>query len=202
MSELFINGVSVMDIAPFSLRIAAGEIVCLSGASGSGKSMLLRAIADLIPHRGEVSLDEQVCSQMRPSIWRQRVGYMPADSQWWHDTVRAHFEHVDAALEAQAHELGFSPEVWDWQVSRLSSGEKQRLALLRRLANHPQALLLDEPTASLDPESVIRAEKLIADYQSQMAAPVLWVSHDTAQIARVATRVLQLANNEIQDVAA
>jgi len=116
--------------------------------------------------------------------------------------VGAHFEPADPSLPPLLEKLAFPPEVLDWQVSRLSSGEKQRLALVRLLANRPQALLLDEPSASLDPESVGRAETLIKEYLAETSAPALWVSHDTAQIARVASRVLRLAGNAVQGVAA
>ena len=90
----------------------------------------------------------------------------------------------------------------DWQVSPLSTGEKQRLALLRLLANQPRALLLDDPTASLDAPNVGNAEALIHDYQQQQQAPVIWVSHDSAQIQRVADRVLRFEAGEVQELTA
>jgi putative ABC transport system ATP-binding protein len=75
-------------------------------------------------------------------------------------------------------------------VARLSSGERQRFALLRLLANRPRVLLLDEPTANLDPDNVIRVEKLVATYMAAEGAGVLWVSHDPLQTTRVARRTL------------
>ncbi len=97
--------------------------------------------------------------------------------------------------------LGFDESVFDWQVSRCSSGEKQRLALLRLLENQPQVLLLDEPTASLDPESVERVESLIKTYRERNASPVLWVSHDAGQLARVADRQLRLEHKQLRVLA-
>ena len=76
----------------------------------------------------------------------------------------------------------------DWQVERLSSGEKQRLAVLRALSHEPRALLLDEPTANLDPELAQRVEAWLCDYFEARGMPVLWVAHDRAQIERVADR--------------
>lgn len=175
----------------------AAECICLTGPSGAGKSMLLRAIADLIPHGGDARLDELDCSQMKPSQWRMQVGYLPAESHWWSERVGDHFS--DADLDA-FRQLGFEPQVLDWQVSRLSTGEKQRLALLRLLANQPRALLLDEPTASLDAANVGNAEGLILEYRQQQQAPVIWVSHDMAQIRRVADRVLRLEAGVVQEV--
>ncbi len=99
-----------------------------------------------------------------------------------------------AALAA----LGFGPEVLDWEVARLSTGERQRLALLRLLGNAPQALLLDEPTAALDPASRARVEAVVADYRRKREAAVLWVSHDPAQIGRVADRHYRLEDGRLQ----
>lgn len=93
--------------------------------------------------------------------------------------------------------LGFSAEVLGWRVRRCSTGERQRLALLRLLANRPQALLLDEPTASLDPESVGRTEMLLADYRLSHDAAVVWVSHDAEQRQRVATRHFELREGRL-----
>jgi len=159
--------------------------------------MLLRAIADLIPHRGDARLDSLECSQMKPSQWRKQVGYLPAESHWWSERVGDHFVMTDPD---EFRQLGFEPQVLDWQVSRLSTGEKQRLALLRLLANQPHVLLLDEPTASLDAANVGNAEMLIREYGQLHQAPVVWVSHDKAQIRRVADRVLRLEDGVLQEV--
>lgn len=199
MSTLSVIDLKVLDLQPVRFTIQAGECVCLTGPSGAGKSMLLRAIADLIPHQGEAKLDDVLCSQTRPSLWRQQVGYLAAESHWWLDTVGGHFPEVNiGALE----KLGFGSQVLDWQVARLSSGEKQRLALLRLLANRPRALLLDEPTASLDAGSVQRVEGMIRDYRQEHAAPVLWVSHDASQIKRVASRLLRLQDGRVEELRA
>jgi hypothetical protein len=75
-----------------------------------------------------------------------------------------------------------------WEVARCSTGERQRLALLRTLMQAPAALLLDEPTGNLDQESTQRVEGLLTGYQRQRQAALLWVSHDPGQIERVAQR--------------
>jgi putative ABC transport system ATP-binding protein len=75
--------------------------------------------------------------------------------------------------------------VLEWTVSRLSTGERQRLALARLLALQPQVLLLDEATANLDPPNRDRVEDLIQDYRREQGAAVLWVSHDPDQRRRL-----------------
>jgi ABC-type iron transport system FetAB ATPase subunit len=155
-----------------------------------GKTLLLRAIVDLDPHQGEVWLDGIESRSVPPAQWRRRVGLLAADSPWWHATVGEHFAHV--SIEELAA-LGFGHEVLQWQVSRLSSGERQRLALLRLLSRRPQALLLDEPTANLDPESTRRVETLVTQLRNRQSIPVLWVTHDREQGARIASRHLHLA---------
>lgn len=193
---LRIEGLCTHQRGPFDLSIAAGECVSLRGPSGSGKSLLLRAIADLDPHEGEVWLDDVACAQIPAPQWRRQVALLPVESQWWLDTVGAHFPDDDCPWLAP---LGFSAQALDWQVSRLSSGEKQRLALARALTNRPRVLLLDEPTASLDEASASALEAVVARYRDDSGAAVLWVSHSAAQAARVATRHYQLISRGVSE---
>ncbi len=184
-------------LAPCSLRIEPGEIVCLSGSSGSGKSRLLRAIADLDPHTGEVYLGEYPQTTTPAHCWRQWVMLVPADSQWWADTVSEHFQQPSMA---DVQDLGFDSEVLNWPVSRLSSGEKQRLALLRALSYQPRALLLDEPTANLDGETCVQVEAWLSERAKNTALPVLWVAHNPAQIERVADQHWQIVGQQLERV--
>ena len=172
-------------VGPVDVQINPGEIVCISGKSGSGKSLLLRAIADIIPHTGQVLLDRQSAASMPAPQWRRRVSLLPAENQWWLDSVYEHFTHQDNALLAK---LGFAEATWQWQLANCSTGEKQRLALLRMLDKQPRCLLLDEPTASLDPENIERVEAVLHQYIDTQRAPVLWVSHSRDQIHRLASR--------------
>ena len=170
---------------PFDLRVADGECVALSGASGAGKTLLLRAVADLDRHEGCAFLDGAECGSIEAPVWRRQVALLPSESQWWRQTVG---EHLDAIEDSALERLAFDRKALEWSVTRLSSGERQRLALLRVLARAPRALLLDEPTANLDAESTARVEDLIADYREQHDAPVLWVTHGPEQARRVANR--------------
>ncbi len=97
-----------------------------------------------------------------------------------------------AKVASTLGKLGFGEDVLEWRVERLSTGEKQRLALFRLLLNEPKVLLLDEPTAALDVSNVWKVEEVIAEYRNATGAAVVWVSHNPEQIARVADRHLQL----------
>ncbi|WP_323003161.1 ABC transporter ATP-binding protein [Denitromonas sp.] len=183
------------ELTDVSLDIPPGHILALSGPSGSGKSRLLRALANLDPHTGSVCLGDMAQAHVRGHLWRRAVMMVPADSQWWADTVGAHFP--DGTADDLAA-LGFGPETLGWQVSRLSSGEKQRLALLRTVAHRPRALLLDEPTANLDPDTTARVEAWLTDLIKRHDWPVLWVAHDPQQIGRVADAHLRIAGHRLE----
>ncbi len=185
---------------PYDLTVEPGACVSLRGPSGAGKTLLLRALADLDPHRGEVWLDGVRCEAMSGPAWRRRVMLVPAESGWWRDRVGDHFPPRAGAELLER--VGLPAAALGWPVARLSSGERQRAALARALAFAPRALLLDEPTASLDSASAARVEALIAAYRTERGAPVVWVSHDAAQAARVAARHLWLVGGRLTEVAA
>ena len=178
---------------PFNFSVAAGQCLGLSGPSGIGKSVLLKALADMLPHDGQVYLDDIESRQLTGPQWRQKVTLLPAESQWWCETVGEHFDHYDEQL-FQA--LGFQEEVMDWQISHLSSGEKQRLACIRVLMKQPQVLLLDEPTANLDKHNRAQLETLIANYRQKHQIPVLWISHDGEQLSRISQEILYLGKDQ------
>lgn len=184
-ARLRLEHVSTTVLEAVDLALTVGECVTLSAPSGTGKTRLLRAIADLDEHGGRIYVDDMECRQWEPPRWRCAVGLLPAESQWWYDTVAPHFP--DTAPQ-QFDAVGFDNTVLDEKVAHLSSGERQRLALIRLLCNRPRVLLLDEPTSSLDVENTSRVEGLIETYRHEAGAAVIWVSHDLDQIQRVADR--------------
>jgi ABC-type iron transport system FetAB ATPase subunit len=178
-----------------SFQLKPGEVVCLRGPSGCGKTQLLRSLIDLDCNQGQVRLQGEDRARIPPTQWRKRVALLPAESRWWSATVAEHFpsEPIDSLAE-----LGFDAGTAGWLVDRLSSGEKQRLALLRLLANRPEVLLLDEPTANLDADNISRVESLVRHYLDDAEACCLWVSHDRSQCDRIATRILDMDSNGLQ----
>ena len=195
MTILQLSNLKVLNLKPCNFKLEKG-IVCLSGASGAGKSLLLRAIADLIVHEGEAYLNMDKCSETNPVTWRKWVGFLPAESSWWMDRVGDHFSQQKNVYLQQ---LKLPDESLDWDVARCSTGEKQRLAIARLLALKPKVLLLDEPTASLDADSVKRVEAVIKNYSEEFNVPVFWVSHDQQQIKRLADREFRIEKNEIKE---
>lgn len=189
-----ITGFGVHTLKDIDLTVKSGQSVGLTGPSGSGKSLLLRAMADLDPHQGVMSLDGVEADQIPAPQWRRQVGLLPAETAWWHDTVGPHFNQVPVAW---LMEVGFDISVMDWKISRLSSGERQRLALVRLLAMQPRVLLLDEPTANLDRMNSRRVESLLGDYRRSHDVMIIWVGHDPEQLERNCNPVYMVEHNAL-----
>lgn len=192
--RLRVENLRIHDIGPLSFAVAPGECLGVSGPSGSGKTLMLRAIADMEIHGGHVYLDGQEQVQMHAPEWRRKVALLPAESMWWFETVGEHFSQAGSTPLGR---LGFDSQVFRWPVSRLSSGERQRLALLRLLENHPRIVLLDEPTANLDPDNTSRLEDVVKAYRETNGAAVLWIGHQPAQLQRVADRAISLSDGRL-----
>jgi phosphate-transporting ATPase len=196
-SLLQVRDLQTKILKPASFSLAAGECVAVKGPSGAGKTLLLRAIADLDPNQGLVSLEGRDRSTIPGPEWRRLVGYVPAEPGWWAETVGEHFGDWTAAA-AVLTKLGFLEEAKSWPIARLSTGERLRLALVRALIVGPKVLLLDEPTAALDSASVAAVESLIAD-RIRAGLAVLWVTHDADQATRGARRQLVVEAGSIRE---
>ena len=193
---LRVCGLTALHLSPVSFSLAAGQCLGVRGASGAGKSLLLRAIADLDPNHGEVWLDDQARSACSGPQWRAQVGYLPAEPGWWAVRVAEHFADWPAQAAGLAA-LGLRAELGQAPPAQLSTGERQRMALLRALARRPRVLLLDEPTAGLDAENVAAVEAWLAQ-QRRAGLMLLWVSHDAAQLARVADVHYMLQDGQLR----
>jgi UDP-glucose/iron transport system ATP-binding protein len=170
-----------------SLELKDGECAALQGPSGVGKSLLLRAIADLDPNEGRVELDGTLRETVPAPIWRKQVTYVAAEPGWWAESVKEHFTAWAEAVPL-IEKLGLLPSCGSWSIGRLSSGEKQRLGLVRALMLRSRVLLLDEPTSALDSASAAAVESIVAERVST-GTSVIWSTHDRAQAHRVGSRL-------------
>ncbi|MFA0811529.1 ABC transporter ATP-binding protein [Microbulbifer epialgicus] len=196
MPALKIKDLSIGTLRKTNFTLQSGRITCISGPSGSGKSRLLRAIADLESHTGDIFLGNKPQGTYPAHKWRRQVMMIPAQSAWWEDTVGEHFlTPMPAALKA----LGFPEDAARWQVNRLSSGEKQRLALIRAVSYKPQVLLLDEPTANLDADSTQMVELWLTGLIKKYQLPTIWVAHSYMQIQRVAHLHLAIVDSQLEE---
>jgi energy-coupling factor transporter ATP-binding protein EcfA2 len=197
LERLRIENLCFCERGPVDLRVEGAECVGITGPSGIGKSLLLRAVADIDPHTGFVFLNGVEAGRIKASEWRKMVGLMPAESSWWYETVGEHFDRLDqGSLDA----LGFEEDVRGWEVNRMSSGEQQRLSLLRLLANQSEVLLLDEPTANLDSKNIDLVERYLSDYGRKHDSSLIWVSHDMAQLKRVADRCYYMEHSSFREL--
>jgi phospholipid/cholesterol/gamma-HCH transport system ATP-binding protein len=196
------------------LEIARGELVALVGGSGSGKTMLLRQIVGLLrPTRGEIRvLGEPLFGggAARERALRQRIGML-----FQHGALFSAFTVFDniafplrelkcfderlvadlVMLKLDMVEL--SPHHARLLPAQLSGGMVKRVALARALALEPELLLLDEPTAGLDPDRSESFVRLIRALGEELGLTVLLVTHDLATLAGLATRVAVLADQHI-----
>ena len=174
-----------------SLSLDGEGVTTLMGPNGAGKSLTLRLIAGLIaPCGGEVSLSADLRARVAlvfqsPVLLRRSARANLDHALRVYEVPRAGRASRIAALLAQA---GLS-EIAHRPARALSGGEQQRLAMARALAMAPRLLLLDEPTASLDPASTAAIEGLILD-AAQTGAKILLVTHDANQARRLARQII------------
>jgi len=196
---LSVRNLKRLSLGPIDLDVVGGDIVALTGPSGTGKSLLLRAIADLDPNEGDLSLKDQKRETMTGPQWRKQVMYVPAHSGWWADLVEPHFEGANRSLVIDTlHRLDLESTALGWPVANLSTGERQRLSFARAVVHSPKILMLDEPTSGLDTDNGARMEKLISGY-AQDGMGILFVTHDATQAKRLGTRQLTLKDGQLTE---
>ncbi|MDR5738288.1 MULTISPECIES: ATP-binding cassette domain-containing protein [unclassified Caballeronia] len=192
-------------LQPTDFTLDAGQRVSITGPSGSGKSVLLRTLALLDPcDEGFIAWRGERIARSGIPAYRRRVAYIaqrPAmldgsveDNLRYPYTLKVYRdERFDRDIAARlAHAAGRGADFLDKPASELSGGEAQIAAFVRVLQLSPDVLLLDEPTASLDPASARAIEALVGDWFDGGERACIWVSHDIGQARRVATRHLTM----------
>lgn len=181
-----------------TLSSTSAGVTLVMGANGAGKSLFLRCLHGLLPATGEVrfsgrllqnTLADQAMVFQKPTLLRRTV--------WQNMVFAAPNKNSAGAIEALLHEVHLTEKMHQ-PARRLSGGEQQRLALARALLTEPKILLLDEPTASLDPASVMIIERLILQ-AAEAGVKVVFVSHDLGQAKRLAADVMFLHQGKLTE---
>ena len=196
-----------------SFQTVPGELLGIIGHTGSGKSTLIRHLNGLLrPSAGQIRLDGQDIWERPKEIRsiRFRVGmvFQYPEYQLFEETVRKDIafgprnmglseEEIDRRVQEAAALVGLSPELLEKSPFDLSGGEKRRAAIAGVMAMEPEILILDEPTAGLDPRGRERVFAMIREYRRQRDTTVLLVSHSMEDVARLADRVLVMEHGTI-----
>jgi iron complex transport system ATP-binding protein len=210
-----------------SFALAPGQLVALVGPNGAGKSSLLKAIAGLLPHAGRTSWNGQPLDSLEPRARARVISYLPqSPALHWpmlardlvalgrlpHRTYGAAPNAADRDATSWALAQTDTDELADRSVDQLSVGERARVLLARALAVRAPVLLVDEPTAMLDPYHQLHVMAVLRDYAhgaahaaaqpsngSTPGALVVAVLHDLALAARFCSRVLLLDDSAVVD---
>ena len=204
-------------------KLLAGQVTVLTGASGSGKSVLLRVLAGLLPMSGgnvRLRSDDQSTSSAYYSIhdtapiqWRTHVALLAQHPQLLEGSVlenlqmpyqlQAH-QHLDFDIDwhiAQLEQLQRSADFLQQEVYHLSGGERQLVNTLRLLQLNPRVLLLDEPTAALDSDTSAQLVNLLMNWlQADSQRTLLWVTHDTKDIMPLADQHWQMQAGVLTEI--
>lgn len=200
--QLQLQGVDVqfgpyMALKQIDLNVYAGERVAFVGANGSGKSTLLRVIHGVLPvSSGKVDWHpgaQQAMVFQRPHMLRTSVVNFVALALW----LRGVSWRIAKEQAMQALQQVDLQDLAHRNAKTLSGGQQQRLAFARALAVHPQCMLLDEPTSSLDPHAKREVERIMEHWIAENAATLLFSSHNLGQVKRLATRVIYLESGRI-----
>lgn len=198
------NGREVLKIR--EMTVERGEILALVGPSGAGKSTLLRLLNFLeAPAGGQITFDSQPVRDTLPLETRRRVTTVFQRPVLLKRSVIANLQYgvslrgEKLALQTQntwLEKLGLA-KLASQSAVKLSAGEAQRVALARALLVRPDVLLLDEPTANLDPYNVSLIEEIVREENAQRGVTVVLVTHNIFQARRLAHRTGLLLNGEL-----
>jgi molybdate transport system ATP-binding protein len=188
-----------------------GPVTGLFGNSGAGKTSIINMIAGLTaPDRGHISLDDDVLDDSTSGAHvpphRRRIGYVFQDARLFpHLSVRQNLDYGrrmnglahDSAVEKRTIDLLDIGHLLDRRPAQLSGGERQRVALGRALLAKPRLLLLDEPLGSLDEERKAEILPYLIRLRDEASVPMVFVSHDPAEMGRLATNVVMLKRGKV-----
>jgi molybdate transport system ATP-binding protein len=183
----------------------------LFGPSGAGKTTVVNMIAGLLrPDRGRIALDDEVLFDTAAGIdvpaWRRRIGYVFQEGRLFpHLSVKHNLDYgrwmgghaPDPAAFAHAVELLDIGHLLERRPGKLSGGERQRVAVGRALLMRPRLLLLDEPLASLDEARKQDILPYLERLRDEARVPMIYVSHDAAEVRRIASRVVRLDGGKV-----
>jgi len=188
------------------LEVRQGEVMAVVGPSGAGKSTLLRCLNRLNEiSSGDVEFKGTPLRTLDPLDLRRRVGMVFQIPVMFEGSVKENIDYAtslggpEAAAEELLVRVGLDPSFLNKNAANLSVGEQQRLCLARALVNQPEVLLMDEPTASLDPFNTRLVEDLILELCAQ-GLTIILVSHNMAQARRVGDRVALLKEGRMVTV--
>lgn len=201
------DGRCVLDIPAFQIR--QGEVLALIGPSGAGKSTLLRLLNFLeLPSQGRLEFEGQPVGKDLPMETRRRVTTVFQRPVLLRRSVAANLQY-GVALRGQKlapqlkhawlKKLGLA-DLEHQSAAKLSAGEAQRVALARALLTEPDVLLLDEPTANLDPYNVGLIEKIVREENHKRQTTVVIVTHNIFQARRLSHRTGLLLEGALVEV--
>ena len=195
------------------LSLAAGQLVGVIGHTGSGKSTFIQHLNGLLkPTSGAVYFEEQDIHRSKEATRDVRfsVGlvFQYPEYQLFEETVykdiafgpknmKLSDEEVDARVKEAAHFVGLPDELMELSPLELSGGQKRRIAIAGVIAMRPKVLILDEPTAGLDPGGCRDILQNIMDYRSETGSTVLIVTHSMDDAARIADRLVVFNHGRI-----
>ena len=183
-----------------SLRLAAGELACLVGPNGSGKTSLLHAIAGIGQPEGRVRIDGVDPASLGPVQRARLLSYLPATREVRWPLFGRDIILLGGASAEQAAEVETRLDLTSValrRIDRLSTGERSRILIARALAPEPRLLLLDEPTANLDPLWQIRLMELVREEVGRGGRAALVAIHDLDAARLYADRILVMDRGRI-----